>query len=92
MIYTTNLKESTCMVLVFNKNQPLDIVGLSFGYNPMEEYNFDVCVTKEDWAKRVQSVLERYATKKGLDIKELSARPIEYCPDCSLMLGEVDVT
>ena len=92
MIYTTNLNESTCMILVFDKNTPVDVVGLSFHFDVCNDWDFDSCWTKEAWAKRVQGVLERYAIKKGLDIKDLSARPIEYCPDWSLMLGEVDVT
>ena len=86
MIYTTNLNESIFSVLVYDNNTPRDVIGLSFGYDALNEHNPDMCVTKKEWAERVQLLLGQYARKYNLNIKELSARPIKYIPEWSVVL------
>ena len=75
MIYTTNLKSNTKIVLVFDHTTPLDIIVLDFCYSPDGDDSW--VKDEKHWVDAVDRVLKDYAKIKELDYSKLSARPIE---------------
>lgn len=68
MIYTSGLNKKTRHILVYQMNTPKDIIETYWIFN-----GTDI----EEWVKHVEEILEQYAQKMDVPLKELSARPIQ---------------
>jgi len=82
-IYTANLNEDTRYILVYDKTTPLDIIKLSFYYDPLNTC-WTATYDKEGWVQMVGNVLIGYAEQTGLPVEDLSARPIKCQADWEL--------
>jgi len=78
MIYTTDLSKDTTHILVYDNTTPICVIELSIS---KDDYLLLHKTWEEQWIEYVQKILDNLAKVRGLNPKNLNARPFEFLLD-----------